>query len=152
MCRPNHGRKEKRSIWVSSEWTHNAEIPGAGQIFAVHRETLETKTNRLTEETACCITSLTEDGATPERLLCLNRGHWRIEANYHILDMTVDEDRSRTGYGPANATPLRRFAIGLIRMTSDNVAETTRRLARKPRRVLEMLKLTANTRPRTAFA
>ena len=152
-CKPDHGRKEKRSIWVSSEWNHRAEFPGVRQIFAVHRETLEVKTGKQTRETAYCITSLTEDRATPERLLRLNRGHWKIEANHHILDMTFDEDRSRirTGHGPANATLLRRFAIGLIKTSSDNVAETTRRLARKPRRVLDMLKLTGNTRPRTAF-
>ncbi len=74
--------------------------------------------------------------------------------NHHILDMTFDEDRSRirTGHGPANATLLRRFAIGLIKTHSDNVAETTCRLARKPRRVLDMLKLTGNTRPRMAFS
>ena len=71
-----------------------------------------------------------------------------------FLDMTFDEDRSRirTGHGPANATLLRRFAIGLIRQYSENVAETTRSLARKPRRVLDMLKPTGNTRPRTAFS
>ena len=152
-CKPDHGRKEKRSIWVSSELNDYADFPGTGQVFAVHRETLEVKTGKKSKETAYCITSLTEDRATPERLLYLNRGHWGIEANHHILDMTFDEDRSRirTGHGPANATLLRRFAIGLIKQSSDNVAETTRRLARKPRRVLDMLKLTGNARPRMAF-
>ncbi len=139
-CKPDHGRKEKRSIWVSSELNGYADFPGTGQVFALHRETLDVKTGKKSKETAYCITSLTEDRATPERLLALNRGHWGIEANHHILDMTFDEDRSRirTGHGPANATLLRRFAIGLIKMSSDNVAETTRRLARKPGRVLDL--------------
>ena len=149
-CKPDHGRKEKRSIWVSGELNDYADFPGVGQVFAVRRETLEVKSGKRSDETAYCVTSLSADKANAERLLSLNRGHWRIEANHHILDMTFDEDRSRirTGHGPANATLLRRFAIGLIKQTSDNVAETTRRLARKPRRVLDMLKLTGNTRPR----
>ena len=37
-CKPDHGRKEKRSIWVSSELNDYADFPGTGQIFAVHRE------------------------------------------------------------------------------------------------------------------
>ncbi len=152
--KPSHGRKEKRSIWVSAELNGYVDFPGTGQVFAVHRETLEIKTGKQTSETACCISSLGADRAGAARLLALNRGHWSVEANHHILDMTFDEDRSRirTGHGPANATLLRRFAIGLIKQSSENVAETTRRLARKPRRILDMLKLTANTRPRKAFS
>ena len=47
-------------------------------------------------------------------------------------------------------TRLRRFAIGLIKARGLGVAETMRNLARKPRRVLDFLKMTANTSPRTA--
>ena len=137
-CKPGHGRKEKRSTWVSSELNDYADFPGVGQVFAVRRETLEVKTGKQSKETACCITSLTEDRASVERLLALNRGHWSVEASHHILDITFDEDRSRIRTGPANATLLQRFAVGLIKQTSDNVAETTRHLARKPRRVLDM--------------
>ena len=151
--KPSHGRREKRSIWVSDELNGCAGCAGTGQVFAVRRETLEIKTGKQTSETACCISSLGADRASAARLLALNRGHWSVEANHHILDMTFDEDRSRirTGHGPANAAPLRRFAIGLIRRSSGNAAETARRPARKPRRILDMLKLTANTRPRKAF-
>ena len=47
-------------------------------------------------------------------------------------------------------TRLRRFAIGLIKARGLAVAETMRRLARNPRRVLDFLKMTANTAPRAA--
>ena len=65
-----------------------------------------------------------------------------------------DEDRSRirTGHGPANTTLFRRFAIGLIRQRGLEVAEAMRAMARKPRRVLDMLRMTGNTRPRTEAA
>ena len=45
-------------------------------------------------------------------------------------------------------TRLRRFAIGLIKARGLAVAETMRRLARNPRRVLDFLKMTKTTPPR----
>ena len=92
------------------------------------------------------------DAASPERLLALNRGHWTIEATHHILDWSFDEDRSRirAGHGPENMTPLRRFAIGVVKGRGLAVAETMRNLARNPRRVLDFLKMTDNTAPRPA--
>ena len=77
--KPDHGRREKRSVWVSSELNGYVDFPGVGQVFAVRREVTEIKTGKRTSETACCITSLTRDMATAERLLSLNRGHWKIE-------------------------------------------------------------------------
>ena len=47
-------------------------------------------------------------------------------------------------------TLLRRFAIGLIKARGP--AETMRNLARKPRRVLDFLKMTDNVVPRPAPA
>ena len=47
---------------------------------------------------------------------------------------------------------LLRFAIVLICGRGLGVAETVRNLARNPRRVLDFLKMTANTNPRTAPA
>ena len=73
---------------------------------------------------------------------------------HHILDWSFDEDRSRirTGHGPHNMTRLRRFAIGLIKARGLAVAETMRRLARNPRRVLDFLKMANNAAPRPAPA
>ena len=112
--------------------------PGVAQVFAGRRET------------AYGLTSLAPQAASPQRLLTLNRGHWTIEATHHILDWSFDEDRSRTGHGPENMTRLRRFAIGLIKRRGRGGAQTMRNLARNPRRVLDFLKMTANTSPRTA--
>ena len=84
-----------------------------------------------------------------ESLCTLN---WCIEnSSHHCLDWTWDEDRSRirTGFGPENMTRLRRFAIGLIKGKGLDVAPTVRRLARDVRAVLDFLKMTGNTQPRT---
>ena len=152
--RPEHGRMERRSIWASTEINEYVRFPGVGQVFAVRREVTEVKTGERRVETVCGVTSLGPEAASPKRLLELNRGHWRVEASHHILDWSFDEDRSRirTGHGPANTTLFRRFAIGLIKQRGMEVAETMRAVARKPRRALDLLRMTGNTRPRTAAA
>ena len=152
--KPEHGRRERRSIWVSSALNDYLDFPGVGQVFAIWRQTVEVKSAKRHSETAYGVTSLTPHDASPQRLLTLNRGHWTIEATHHILDWSFDEDRSRirTGHGPENMTRLRRFAIGLIKARGLAVAETMRRLARNPRRVLDFLKMTANACPRAAPA
>ena len=150
--KPEHGRRERRSIWVSSELNDYLNFPGVGQVFAVRRDTVEVKSGKRRCETAYGVTSLTTEAATPQRLLTLNRGHWTIEATHYILDGSFDEDRSRirTGHGPENMTRLRRFAIGLIKGRGLAVAQTMRNLARNPRRVLDFLKMTDNVAPRSA--
>ena len=39
--KPEHGRRERRSIWVSGELNGYLDFPGVGQVFAVRRETVE---------------------------------------------------------------------------------------------------------------
>ena len=148
--KPEHGRRERRSIWASSALNDDLDFPGVAQVFAVRRDIVEVKSGKRRCETAYGVTSLTPQAAPPQRLLTLNRGHWTIEATHHILDGSFDEDRCRirSGHGPENMTRLRRFAIGLIKARGLAVAETMRRLARNPRRVLDFLNLTANACPR----
>ena len=152
--KPEHGRRERRSIWVSSALNDYLDFPGVAQVFAIGRQSVEVNSGKRHRETVYGVTSLSPQGASPQRLLSLNRGHWTIEATHHILDWSFDEDRSRirTGHGPENMTRLRRFAIGLIKARGLAVAETMRRLARNPRRVLDFLKMTANACPRAAPA
>ena len=104
--KPEHGRRERRSIWVSGELNDYLDFPSIGQVFAVPRETVEVKSGKHRRETAYGVTSLTPGAASQERLLALNRGHWTIEAMHHILDWSFDEDRGRirTGHGPENMT------------------------------------------------
>ena len=150
--KPGHGRRERRSIWVSGELNDYLDFPGVGQVFAVRRETVEVKSGRRRREVAYGVTSLTAEAASPQRVLALNRGHWTIEATHHILDWSFDEDRSRirAGHGPENMTLPRRFAIGVIKGRGLAVAETMRNLARNPRRLLDFLKMTDNVAPRPA--
>lgn len=61
-----------------------------------------------------------------------------------------DEDRSRirTGHGPANVSRLRHFALGVLKSfqkPGQAIASMLRRLGRRPRIVLDYLRLTANS-------
>ena len=73
-AKPEHGRRERRSIWVSSGLNDYLNFPGVGQVFAIRRETREVKSGKRRCETAYGVTSLTPEAASPERLLTLNRG------------------------------------------------------------------------------
>ena len=50
--KPEHGRRERRSVWVSSELNDYLDFPGVGQIFAVRRETRHVKSGNKSCETA----------------------------------------------------------------------------------------------------
>ena len=68
-AKPEHGRRERRSIWVSSGLNDYLNFPGVGQVFAIRRETREVKSGKRRCETAYGVTSLTPEAASPERLL-----------------------------------------------------------------------------------
>ena len=147
-----HGRIEQRAIWTTTELNDFLNFPGVGQVFMIERSRQDKKTGEIGTEIVYGVTSHTPDTANAQSLLALNRGHWCIEnSSHHCLDWTWDEDRSRirTGFGPENMTRLRRFAIGLIKGKGLDVAPTVRRLARDVRAVLDFLKMTGNTQPRT---
>ncbi|MCY4405630.1 MAG: ISAs1 family transposase [Rhodospirillaceae bacterium] len=116
--KPEHGRRERRSIWVSNELNDYLNFPGVGQIFAVRRETVEVKSGKRRCETAYGVTSVTPRAASPERLLALNRGHWTIENRLHyVRDFTYDEDRCRAyvRHLPRNLACLSNAAIAIVR-------------------------------------
>ena len=131
--KPEHGRRERRSVWVSSELNDYVRFPDVGQVFAVRRETVEVKSGKRRCEIAYGVTSLTSEVASPQRLLALNRGHWTIEVNHHVRDKLFDEDAclARTGFAPENNALCTNIAIALIihKTDFDSVASATRHFA-----------------------
>lgn len=146
-----HGRIETRRIWCTSALNAYLDFPHVGQVFLIERERIEKKTGETSCEIALGITSRTPEQASPEQVLKTNRGHWCIENSCHyIIDWNYDEDRGRirTGFGPENVSRLRRFAIGLIKSsTQDSVAQKIRQLCRSPRLVFAYLRMTINSAP-----
>ena len=67
--KPEHGRRERRSIRGSSECNDDADFPGIGQVFVVQRDIRQVKSGRKSCETACGVASPTPQDASPQRLL-----------------------------------------------------------------------------------
>jgi hypothetical protein len=94
--------------------------------------------------TVYAVTSLTASQAHPARLADWIRGHWGIEALYHLRDVTFAEDarQARTGTAPRAMASLRNLAIGILRTRGcRNLAVALRRNARDATRVLPLLGL-----------
>jgi predicted transposase YbfD/YdcC len=146
-----HGRIEKRSIWVTAKLNHYLDFPHVGQAFMIERESIRKKTGEISREVVYGITSIPVDQATAEQVLRDNRGHWSVESCHYIIDWNYDEDRSqiRTGFGPENMTRLRRFAIGLLKskQKKESIPEMMKKLMLNTRAVFDYLKMTRNSNP-----
>ena len=145
-----HGRIETRRIWCSTALNAYLDFPHVGQVFLIEREAIEKKTGKYSQEIALGVTSRTPQEASPQRLLALNRGHWAIESVHYLIDWNYDEDRShiRTGFGPANITRLRRFAIGILKSfqkPAQSIAAMMRKLSFRTRLVFDYLRMTKNS-------
>ena len=144
-----HGRIESRSIWTSTLLNDYLDFPFVGQIFAIHRHTINKKSGKETNDIAYGLTSHSPMSANAEQVLKFNRDHWGVESHHYLLDWNWNEDRCtiRKGHGPDNITCLRRFAAGLIKsISNDSVAATIEKLARNVRRVFDYLRMTENSR------
>jgi predicted transposase YbfD/YdcC len=146
----DHGRIDTRSIWTTSELNDYVEFPHVGQVFCIHRKSVDKKSREVSDHIIYGVTSKKSDQADAKKLLEIHRGHWTIEnSSHHILDRTYNEDKStiRTGHGPANTTRLRRFAIGLLKSRGvKDVAQKLRDLHQKARIVFDYLGMTNNSR------
>ena len=144
-----HGRIETRQIWTTTALNDYINFPHCGQVFRIQRHSIDKKTGQERHDTLFGITSKKDSSA--EQILHDNRGHWRIESTYYIIDWNDDEDRSqiRKGFGPENMTRLRRFAIGVLKtkQKSQSIAEMMKNLMLNTRAVFDILKMTKNSSP-----
>ena len=61
-----HGRIEKRTIWVTAKLNHYLDFPHVGQAFMIERESIRKKTGKVSREVVYGITSIPINQATPE--------------------------------------------------------------------------------------
>ena len=143
----SHGRRVRRTIKAveAPAWI---DFPGAAQVIRIRRT--RTVRGRKHVEVVHLICSLPMTDAQPELVASWARGHWAIENRLHwIRDVVFDEDRHRlrTGNAPQVMAALRNLAISLIRLAhgpAASIAATTRAMARRPRRAIDLI-----TRPIT---
>ncbi|MDE2724209.1 MAG: ISAs1 family transposase [Gemmatimonadota bacterium] len=153
-----HGRITRRQIWITDSLNDHVRFPHVGLAFAVKRQVHYIRGKKPdTVEIAFGVTSVDKDSTTAEEVLRTNRKHWSVEAAHNVLDNRngFDEDacKVRSGHAPENLACMRRFALTVLRhcqkVNDRPITDQLQRLGLKPRRVIDMLRLTGNTRGRT---
>jgi predicted transposase YbfD/YdcC len=97
-----HGRREKRTLWASSELNDYLDWPGVAQVFRIERVIWHEKHRSYTREVVYGLTSLSPERASPKKLLALVRQYWGIETGLHYRrDVTLKEDATRLSLGNA---------------------------------------------------
>jgi len=142
-----------RELWIDAAvagYGHGSEGEGGGWP-GLRQVLLVRTTRRLADgcdvppapEDHYWLTSLAPGSRTPEQLLELVRGHWRIENElHHVKDRTMGEDAQRHRPGAAMAARLRSLAVGLLRhVAGDGVPGKQARLGAMPRLALKLLRL-----------
>lgn len=127
-----HGRREKRTITVSSLLAGYSTFPYGAQVFQVESWAQLTG-GRSRHEIRYGLTSLPAAVASPDRVLELVRGQWQIENGLHYRrDRTLQEDHSqlRMGQAPQVLAILNNIVVGLVaRQGKTNLAEARREFA-----------------------
>ncbi|GED90483.1 transposase [Streptomyces sp. 6-11-2] len=119
-------------------------FPHAVQAVEVKRRRTNRTTGKTTVKTIYAVTSLTSGQATASQLAELIRGHWQVEALYHVRDVTFAEDASRvrTGNAPRAMATFRNLAIGLIRQAGwTNIAAASDHYRSRTDHALQLLDL-----------
>ena len=138
------GRTETRTLAASTRLNAylraDFAFPGIAQIMRLIRTVQEQGTTRT--EIVYLLTSLSPRQATPERLLVLIRGHWRVESRHWLRDLTFGEDRSRlrSGAAPQIMAAVRNLVLTLIRRTgTTQIAAYRQHLRSRPAIALRFL-------------
>lgn len=92
----NHGRFEAREYWsydISNEkFDQRWDNTGFKSLVKTQRTRVSRKTGKTSQETSYYISN----GTKEEGLVEAARGHWSVEVNNHIRDVTLSEDQFKS--------------------------------------------------------
>lgn len=138
-----HGRREKRTLWTSTELNDYLDWPGVGQVFRIERVIWHEKHHGYTRQIVYGLTSLSAEQASPKKLLALVRQYWGIETGLHYRrDVTLKEDATRLTLGNSGhiMAILNNALIGLCLQNGyRNLAQARRLFNARPRLALNLL-------------
>ena len=139
-----HGRREKRTLWASTELNDYLDWPGVAQVFRIERVIWHEKYRGYTRQVVYGLTSLSTEQASPKKLLALVRQYWMIETGLHYRrDVTLKEDATRLTLGNAGHTMaiLNNVVIGLCLQNGyQNLAQARRLFNSKPELAFDLLR------------
>jgi predicted transposase YbfD/YdcC len=125
-----HGRREIRTMTVSSLLKGYCDWPGMEQVFQLERQRDLLAEGKVTREVVYGLTSLSRAQAGPRTLLAFTRTYWGIENGlHHRRDVTFKEDATRLTQGSAGRVMaiLNTLVIGLLRYLGyTNIAQARR--------------------------
>ena len=154
--KPQHGRKETRTLWALWSPALNAYVGSAGsaeapwphvvRVIRLQRVVdcwdVASRSWQQTVEVAYAITSLPPEQGDAATLLRYWRAHWQIENGLHwVRDVTFGEDASQvfTGQAPEALTIIRNAALPLLcSLQMPSVAAAMRQMALRPDMVLAL--------------
>jgi predicted transposase YbfD/YdcC len=143
LVNKGHGRREKRTIWVSTELNDYLDWPGVKQVFRLERIIWHEKYHGSTREVVYGLTSLSPQQASPKKLIQIARRYWGIESGLHYRrDVTLHEDDTRLTVGQAghNMAIFNNIVIGLcLRNGFNNLAKARRLFNAKPAQALQLI-------------
>jgi predicted transposase YbfD/YdcC len=138
-----HGRREKRTIWVSSQLNDYLDWPGLQQVFRLERVIWHEKHHGSTKEVVYGMTNLCPQQASPKKLLHLVRLYWNIENGLHYRrDVTFHEDETHLAVGHSGhiMAILNNIVIGLCFAHGYyNLAKARRLFNAKPAAALKLI-------------
>lgn len=122
-----HGRIDEYTITVVylsecdaiAEWFPSAkDWPGLATVIKVRRVSYNEKTQETSDESRYFLSSA---ALKPEIMLENVRGHWEVETHHYVLDVTLEEDKTRirSGNAPIILSGMRKLAINLIKPLVD---------------------------------
>ena len=120
--------------------------PGAQQLIRLHRHT-NLANGSVRESTTYAITSLPRTKANAAFLLDQLRGRWHIENRcFHVLDVSLGDDasRTRTGHAARVLHTIRNMAINLARRLAQSTPALCREHAVKLPLLLNRLRILKN--------
>lgn len=139
-----HGRREKRTLWASTELNDYLDWPGVAQVFRIERVVWHEKHRGYTRQVMYGLTSLSPERASPKKLLALVRQYWGIETGLHYRrDATLKEDATRLtlGYAGHNMAILNNAIIGLcLHNGYQNLAQARRLFNARPEMAFDLLR------------
>ena len=139
-----HGRREKRTLWASTELNNYLDWPGVAQVFRIERLIWHEKQRGYTRHVVYGLTSLSPEQAPPKKLLALVRQYWEIETGLHYRrDVTLKQDATRLTLGHAGHVMaiLNNVIIGLCLQNGyRNLAQARRRFNAMPELAFDLLR------------
>jgi predicted transposase YbfD/YdcC len=137
-----HGRTaEIRHLIASTDLVGYLDWPGHTQVFRIERTWWEQRERK--QQVRYGITSLPPEIGTPQRLLALKRGHWRVENQGHrAKDVSLNEDASlvHAGQGPTVCAMLRDATLNLLRTAGyHRITAQLRHFSQHPEQALPLL-------------